>query len=141
MTEKFVTLPSDLVDSIMDALKNAGMPGYMAQAEYVLEALEDQIHKQNCIDNATNQEPVAWMFNSGDVWKFRWHHWNRPLGVEALKYWKPLYTRQKTLQPIPNTGNRVCCCCGGTGRMIRDADIGTDQECFVCNGTGRIDEK
>lgn len=39
MTEKFVSLPSDLVDSIMDALKNAGMPGYMAQAEYALEAL------------------------------------------------------------------------------------------------------
>jgi hypothetical protein len=30
----------------------------------------------------------------------------------------------------------VCACCNGTGRTVWDADIGTDQECFVCDGTG-----
>jgi hypothetical protein len=35
------------------------------------------------------QEPVAWMFHAGDIWKFRWHHFNRPMGDDALKYWIP----------------------------------------------------
>lgn len=29
-----------------------------------------------------------------------------------------------------------CNHCNGSGRMVRDPDIGTDQECFVCNGAG-----
>ena len=29
-----------------------------------------------------------------------------------------------------------CNACLGTGRMVRDPDIGTDQECFVCDGSG-----
>ena len=29
-----------------------------------------------------------------------------------------------------------CNACCGTGRMVRDPDIGTDQECFVCDGAG-----
>lgn len=33
-----------------------------------------------------------------------------------------------------------CGCCDGSGRVVRDADIGTDQECFVCNGTGKQTE-
>ena len=30
----------------------------------------------------------------------------------------------------------ACGNCGGSGRMVRDPDIGTDQECFVCDGSG-----
>lgn len=30
-----------------------------------------------------------------------------------------------------------CGGCHGTGRMVRDPDIGTDQECFACDGTGK----
>ena len=140
MAQQNVILPYEIVDIIISALKNAGMSGYMTQSEYALEALEDHIHIQNCIISK-DQEPVAWMFNSGDVWKFRWHHWNRPLGVEALKYWKPLYTRSQTLQPLPDTDISMCGCCDGSGRIVRDPDIGTDQECFVCDGTGYINVK
>lgn len=32
----------------------------------------------------------------------------------------------------------TCKCCNGTGWVIRDADIGTDTECFVCDGKGLI---
>lgn len=46
------------------------------------------------------QEPVAWMFHVDDVWKFRWHHFNRPMGDEVLKHWKPLYTRPQPRQPL-----------------------------------------
>lgn len=34
----------------------------------------------------------------------------------------------------------ACGNCGGTGWMVRDPDIGTDQECFVCNGSGFYSE-
>jgi hypothetical protein len=33
-----------------------------------------------------------------------------------------------------------CGHCNGSGRMVRDPDIGTDQECFVCDGTGVSDD-
>lgn len=32
----------------------------------------------------------------------------------------------------------TCGLCGGSGWVPRDPDIGTDQECFVCNGTGEV---
>ena len=44
------------------------------------------------------EQPVAWMFHSGDIWKFKWHHFDRPLGDEALEHWKPLYTHPQ--QPV-----------------------------------------
>ena len=31
-----------------------------------------------------------------------------------------------------------CGHCHGTGWMVRDPDIGTDQECFVCEGSGTV---
>lgn len=31
-----------------------------------------------------------------------------------------------------------CPHCNGTGRMVWDPDIGTDQECFVCDGECEI---
>jgi DnaJ-class molecular chaperone len=36
------------------------------------------------------------------------------------------------------TADEVCGHCCGTGRMVRDQDIGTDQECFVCEGSGTV---
>jgi DnaJ-class molecular chaperone len=46
-----------------------------------------------------------------------------------------------TAQPAPvQSAEREepvwCGHCNGSGRMVRDPDIGTDQECFVCDGTG-----
>jgi hypothetical protein len=32
-----------------------------------------------------------------------------------------------------------CGCCNGIGWVVRDADIGTDQECFCCNGSGKAE--
>ena len=40
-----------------------------------------------------------------------------------------------------SAGEPVACGnCGGTGWMVRDPDIGTDQECFVCEGSGSYPE-
>jgi hypothetical protein len=33
-----------------------------------------------------------------------------------------------------------CDACNGSGWVVRDPDIGTDQECFVCDGTGVSDD-
>ena len=38
-------------------------------------------------------------------------------------------------------GIQDCGACGGTGWVPRDPDIGTDQECFVCDGAGTIKER
>jgi DnaJ-class molecular chaperone len=35
----------------------------------------------------------------------------------------------------------VCGACNGTGFISRDPDIGTDQECFVCDGKGYFAEE
>jgi DnaJ-class molecular chaperone len=32
-----------------------------------------------------------------------------------------------------------CSYCNGTGWVVRDPDIGTDQECFVCDGTREVE--
>ncbi|MNK70394.1 hypothetical protein D3C87_898120 [compost metagenome] len=37
-------------------------------------------------------------------------------------------------------GIQDCGACNGTGWVPRDPDIGTDQECFVCDGSGTIKE-
>jgi hypothetical protein len=34
----------------------------------------------------------------------------------------------------------ACNACNGSGFIVRDPDIGTDQECFVCDGTGVSDD-
>jgi hypothetical protein len=44
-----------------------------------------------------------------------------------------LYKTRRSLNGI-----RECGYCDGTGRMVRDPDIGTDQECFVCEGSGMV---
>ena len=64
------------------------------------------------------------------------------LALEALEYrgtdsWRkrqPAITAIKAAleakdEPV------ACGACNGSGRMVRDPDIGTDQECFVCEGT------
>ena len=35
-------------------------------------------------------------------------------------------------------GDSKCPHCCGSGWMVRDPDIGTDQECFVCEGKGTV---
>lgn len=44
--------------------------------------------------------------------------------------------------PLPDVKEAAISCgaCSGTGWVVRDPDIGTDQECFVCNGSGVIKE-
>ncbi len=34
----------------------------------------------------------------------------------------------------------ACRACNGSGHMVRDPDIGTDQECFVCEGSGVFED-
>jgi DnaJ-class molecular chaperone len=44
----------------------------------------------------------------------------------------------------PNTEDEAddtCGACNGTGWVPRDPDIGTEQECFVCDGTGKLEDE
>lgn len=34
----------------------------------------------------------------------------------------------------------TCGRCNGSGWVVRDPDIGTDQECFVCDGSGVVED-
>lgn len=42
------------------------------------------------------------------------------------------------LDELCTTATQQCNYCNGSGRMVRDPDIGTDHECFVCDGAGAI---
>ena len=44
------------------------------------------------------------------------------------------------LEALLDEHDPKCGCCCGTGFVVRDPDIGTDQECFCCNGSGRETE-
>jgi hypothetical protein len=69
------------------------------------------------------------------------------LALEALEDRSSLMKWQKAITAIKQAlaapvqsaerGEPVWCGhCNGSGRMVRDPDIGTDQECFVCDGAG-----
>ena len=45
----------------------------------------------------------------------------------------------KQEQAEPAAQEAVCGACNGSGRVPRDPDIGTDQECFACDGSGLDD--
>jgi hypothetical protein len=51
-----------------------------------------------------------------------------------------LLDRQQRDKPAPSAEPVACGACNGSGCMVRDPDIGTDQECFVCDGTGVSDD-
>lgn len=46
---------------------------------------------------------------------------------------------RKALAEQPEQQDEECPYCLGSRRMPRDPDIGTDQECFVCDGTGVVE--
>jgi hypothetical protein len=59
----------------------------------------------------------------------------------SLMKWQKAITAIKQARSAPvqsaERGEPVWCGhCNGSGRMVRDPDIGTDQECFVCDGAG-----
>ncbi len=49
--------------------------------------------------------------------------------------------RQLAKEALAQPEQEPCGGCGGSGWVPRDPDIGTDQECFVCNGSGAQSEQ
>lgn len=49
-----------------------------------------------------------------------------------------VYKAEKLLASS-SAASEPCGNCNGTGRMVRDPDIGTDQECFACDGSGKFE--
>jgi hypothetical protein len=68
------------------------------------------------------------------------------LALEALE--TSMYPQQKQLQAITAIKSALeakdepvmCGACNGSGHMVRDHDIGTDQKCFVCEGSGVFED-
>ena len=55
---------------------------------------------------------------------------------EALERFAALVAaHEREAQPVQEPVDQ-CRNCNGSGYMVRDPDIGTDQECFVCDGSG-----
>jgi hypothetical protein len=67
------------------------------------------------------------------------------LALEALEDRSSLMKWQKAINAVKAAlevkGELVVCrACNGSGRIVRDPDIGTDQECFVCDGSGVFED-
>ena len=58
--------------------------------------------------------------------------------IEAWQVWQARAALDGLL--YKHVESATCYCCCGTGRIVRDPDIGTDQECFYCNGEGVVNE-
>lgn len=69
----------------------------------------------------------------------RLHEENRKLKAQEALNKKAENARELGLDYEPE--QEPCGGCGGSGWVSRDPDIGTDQECFVCEGAGVIKPK
>lgn len=100
------------------------------------------------LDAPVRPAPVGWVVmwpKPGGGYSPVYHHGaERPnfgSQLHALLTQFPVYS-----EPPEVAAERVirreetCGSCDGSGRMVRDPDIGTDQECFVCDGRGRVSD-
>ena len=81
-----ILIDQSTVEQALDALEAHADIGI--KSDKVITAL------RTALEQSVEQEPVAWMFHSGDVWKFKWHHFNRPTG-DAL-----YISQQRLRQPL-----------------------------------------
>jgi len=79
--------------------------------------------KQSQILRAKGKEPIT--------------RWN----PDTQKYYVDFNDPDKEQGVAEGSEKHECGHCHGTGRMVRDPDIGTDQECFVCDGTGYVTDE
>ena len=64
--------------------------------------------------------------------KAAWDAWN---AQNLVAYRAILTASERVIQR-----EEKCQTCSGTGWVTRDPDIGTDRECSVCDGKGRVSE-
>lgn len=79
------------------------------------------------------QVTVAWMTEDGRVATDE----TKRTGMASsskVNFCIPLAAIPENNQPIE------CGACAGMGRVVRDPNIGTDQECWVCDGSGQTNE-
>lgn len=93
--------------------------------------IQMRIYAERAVRDAlAAQVPVAWMLDARKGMSDPLLCWGNPEGIYSSTY--------VPLALIPeNSQTAECGACNGTGRMVRDPDIGTDQECFACDGSGR----
>jgi hypothetical protein len=105
----------------------------------VEEKSEDKAPKQlNESTGATDYNPKSQGGTRKELLA-KYHKTKDPKDAEAAR--KAGATQQELKKGVAEGAEekKECGNCNGSGRMVRDADIGTDQECFVCDGTGEVD--
>ena len=86
--------------------------------QQALEALEANQPVNYCMNNNGEKFPMM----QEDPFKFE----RNSKAITALR------------EALAEQPAQQCNHCNGSGRMVRDQDIGTDQECFVCDGKGTV---
>lgn len=64
---------------------------------------------------------------------------NHPKTVWNCHKCFPKLCRCEDRNEAPNV-EALCATCNGSGWVTRDPDIGTDRECSVCDGKGRVSD-
>jgi hypothetical protein len=108
------------------------------------------------VDGATLERAMAieyWHSRNGGLYKQYFakgfkkgrmnkiNHDNKQYGLDLFLKSDGSVGRGKQQGVAEGSEKHECGHCHGTGRMVRDPDIGTDQECFVCDGTGYVTDE
>lgn len=64
-----------------------------------------------------------------------------PTPKDAIEKARTYLEKLSATPQIASTSASACGACQGSGWVSRDADIGTEQECFSCGGSGESDEE
>jgi len=97
---------------------------HVAKQKQVYEAIKSALEAQT--RSVVKDEPVVW--NEGVPAMLP----KQKEGETFIVSYEP--NQEARDEPV------ACGACNGSGYMVRDPDIGTDQECFVCEGSGVFED-
>lgn len=135
----------------MDAM---GYPDDAKVLRQLLEPIPMILHCPECHEQHIDKEvihdckwPNCACRYHGDMCEAEARSWENPphrshLCAKCGCIWRPADVPTTGVERITTRGKAdswwagKCGICNGTGRVVRDPDIGTDQECCGCNGTG-----
>jgi hypothetical protein len=103
------------------------------------ESIRDNVHS----DPMTQVEAMKLALEALEMVKANADDWQQRTGKEIKGWMQPVNNSITALRQAIEQAQKQepvawsCGCCNGSGWVVRDPDIGTDQECFVCEGTGK----
>lgn len=106
--------------------------GLIAAMGYEIEELREEVEKLRAAMQTVQQAHTE-MYSA--FMNPTWFTKGRSAADQHFLLWS-----RKLKEAVDAVTQKVCGACNGTGRMVRDPDIGTDQECFACDGSGKQEE-